>query len=218
MLLTRIILRQYLFFSSPKYFWNFSEPEASAYYISSVLEAINNPYVEGTFTDDVTGLPAEHDLAPARMKLSNADVQALQRATSVTNGLLIDAAVSAGKYVWAAFGDQDGVSGGPSQANCASWMRSRCTPDWQTRATTQNFDSNNANQSIASFLVVRPPIGFLGKGWESDMKDWREEFLWQVGEPSTGCAEGPTGVFSRQWTYGKVVMDCNKWTATIPTA
>ncbi len=48
------------------------------------------------------------------------------------------------------------------------------------------------------------------------MKNWRDEFLWPVGEPSALCTEGPTGVFSRPWTYGTVRLDCNTWEATIP--
>ena len=66
--------------------------------------------------------------------------------------------MAAGKYVWAAFGNQDGVGGGPSKGNCASWMRSRCAVSYQNQAITQQFDTGNVNQSIASFLVTRPPI------------------------------------------------------------
>ena len=155
------------------------------------------------------------------MRLSPADVLDIQHATSVANARLIDAAVASGKYVWAAFGDQDGVGGGPSKATCATWMRDRCgaaAPAYQNIAITQALDRANVNQSIASFLVTRPPIGFIGFGWESDMKDWISEFLWQVGEPSTLCAEGPSGVFKRTWTHGDVALDCNTWTGTIPTA
>ena len=100
-------------------------------------------------------------------------------------------------------------------------MRQRCTPAWQARATTQQIDTANVNQSIASFLIVRPPIAFLGNGWESDQRSWRSEFLWDVGAPSpvgSICAEGPANVFSRTWTHGTVLLDCNTYTATIPTA
>ena len=48
------------------------------------------------------------------------------------------------------------------------------------------------------------------------MRDWRPEFMWQVGEPQGVCKESPTGVFSRQWTYGNAVVNCNDWTATVP--
>jgi hypothetical protein len=205
--------------------------------------------VDGSFTDDVTGLPAEHGAAPGNMRLSAAEVTAIQAATQDTNGELIAQAVAMGKYIWAAFGDQDGVSAGPSSSNCAAWMRQRCNADWQTRATTQNLDTGNVNQSIAAFLVVRPPMqvpqtqpfpypptsyplinprqtfranyrGFIGHGWESDQRSWRSEYLWQVGEPTPAgavCSESPAGVFSRPWTAGTVSLDCNTWTATIPT-
>lgn len=223
-------------------------PASAAYYIASVLNTTTwTPWVDGTFTDDVTGLPAEHGSAPANMKLSDADVSGarrgrgpsdarIQRAltpppprpaslspdiqywTSVANQELIDQAVAAGKYVWAAFGNQDGVGSGPSKSNCASWMRPRCAASYQSQAITQSFDAGNVNQSLASFLVTRPPIAFIGFGWESDMRDWRPEFLWQVGEPQGPCAEGPTGVFTRPWTYGNAVLNCNTWTAVVPTA
>ena len=193
-----------------QFFWDFRVPDAASYYISSVLATTNNPNVDGTFTDDVTGLPAEHGAAPGNMKLSAAEVAAIQVATQDANGVLIAKAIAQGKYVWAAFGDQDGVGSGPTQATCADWMRQRCTADWQLRATTQHIDAGNVNQSIAAFLVVRPPIAFLGNGWESDQRSWRSEFLWNVGAPAPAgsvCSEGPANVFSRTWTYGTVSLD-----------
>lgn len=106
------------------------------------------------------------------MNLSSADVDAIQYATSVANQQLIDQAVAGGKYVWAAFGNQDGVGSGPSSGDCASWMSARCDASYQALAITQELDAGSVNQSIASFLVTRPPIGFIGFGWESDMKNW----------------------------------------------
>ena len=53
------------------------------------------------------------------------------------------------------------------------------------------------------------------------MRDWRPEFLWQVGAPTPAgalCAEAPAGVFSRPWTHGAARLDCNTWTATVPAA
>jgi hypothetical protein len=184
-----------------------------------VLASINYPEVDGTFTDDVSGIPDEHGSLPARLGLTAAQVDHYRYETSIANQMLIDAAVAAGKYVWAAFGAQDGVAGGPSRSTCASWMRARCSAAWQARATTQSIDAANFNQSIAAFLVVRPPIGMIGYGWESDMRDWHEEFLWQVGAPTPAgaiCTESPAGVFSRPWTHGVASLDCNTWTATIP--
>lgn len=141
-----------------EFFWNFTNPTATNYFVSSIVASMQGPDVDGTFADDVTGLPAEHGAAPGNMRLSAADVAALQMATSVASQALIDAAIAAGKYVWQAFGDQDGVSAGPSAANCAAWMHQRCSADWQARATTQLYDPAHANASLASFLIVRPCV------------------------------------------------------------
>lgn len=147
-----------------QYFWNFSYAGTSNYYTASVMGSISFPETDGTFTDDVTGIPAEHPQLPARLGLSPAAVASYQHATSVANQQLVDAAVAAGKYVWAAFGDQDGVSAGPSRASCAAWMRPRCAPAWQGLARTQAADASNFNQSLAAFLVTRGPISFFGFG------------------------------------------------------
>jgi hypothetical protein len=152
------------------------------------------------------------------MKLSAAEVAEIQYATQSTIQTLIDAAVDAGKVVWQQFGAQDGVGSGPSKSDCAAWMRPRCAPAWQATAVTQTFDTHNVNQSIASFLVTRPPVAFLGFGWESDQRDWRPEFLWEVGAPTGACAEGPEGVFTRPWTYGNAVVNCPAWTGVVPVA
>jgi hypothetical protein len=40
-----------------QFFWDFRDPAAADYYIQSVLESISDPAVDGTFTDDVDGVP-----------------------------------------------------------------------------------------------------------------------------------------------------------------
>lgn len=173
------------------------------------MASIAYPEVDGTFADDVNG----H--VPSALNLSAADIDVYRYHTSLANQMLVDAAVAAGKYVWAAFGAQDGVGDGPTAT-----PRARCTADWQRgRATTQAVDERAFNQSLAAFLVTRGPWAFLGFGGVSDMRDWRREFLWSVGEPTPAgavCAEAPAGVFSRQWTYGIAALDCNTWTARVP--
>ena len=54
--------------------------------------------------------------------------------------------------------------------------------------------------------------------WESDDRDWNDIFYLQAGEPQGLCKEGPSGVFSREWSEGTAVLDCNKWTASLPFA
>jgi hypothetical protein len=199
-----------------QFFWDFRLPEVREYYIQSVLSTLTDPAVDGTFTDDVTGFPAEHDQGPAHIKMNASDVATVQYYTQLANAQLIDAVVAAGKYNWQAFGAQDGVGDGVSKGSCAAFMRQRCDPSWQKRAITMRFDPASKEQSVAAFLITRGPIAFLGFGWESDQRNWDSIFLTQVGEPTGACTEGPTGVFTRPWSAGNAVLDCNKWTATVP--
>jgi hypothetical protein len=48
------------------------------------------------------------------------------------------------------------------------------------------FDTGNANQSIAAFLVSRPPYAWIGFGWESDDRNWNDLFYLQVGAQMGG--------------------------------
>jgi hypothetical protein len=52
-----------------QYFWDYRVDAASEYYVSSVLESVSDPAVDGTFTDDVTGLPNEHHAVQRRIKI-----------------------------------------------------------------------------------------------------------------------------------------------------
>ncbi len=172
--------------------------------------------MDGTFTDDVTGVPAEHDALPGRLGLTPAQVASYQYDTSIASQQIIDAAIASNKYVWAAFGHQDGVGSGPNAATCATWMRARCNSAYQAQAITQTCDAAHFNQSLAAFLITRPPIAFFGFGWESDQRNWRSEFLWDVGTPQGLCTETEENVFSRAWTHGAAVLNCSSYEAVVP--
>ena len=61
-----------------------------------------------------------------------------------------------------------------------------------------------------------PSLNALLVAWQDDSK-WDDRFLLQPGEPAGLCQEGPTeGVFSREWTNGQAVLNCNSWTASLP--
>ena len=208
------------------YFWNYTYPPAREFFISATLASLNFSGVDGTFIDDWTGLPAEHKSIISDLNLTAAEVRAFQLATAVVDEELLSALVADGQYAWQAFSalggggalGKWGIGGGPNATTCSAWMRSRCTPDWQGRAVTQWCDVANFNESLASFLITRPPIGYFGFGWPSDTTNWRPEFLWDIGEPGGACAETAPGVFERPWTHGTVRLDCNTWTAVVPTA
>lgn len=197
-------------------FWDFRVEDAARYFVSSVLATMASPAVDGTYDDDVVGIPAEHPNVISRTNLSAADVLALQLATQNTSQVLINASVAAGKYVWQAFGAGDGASRGPSPSSCAAWMRDHCAPARQMQPLLQQYDAAAANQSIAAFLIVRPPNGYLGWGWYSNDENWSPLFLLQPGIPLGLCAEGPVGVFSRNWSAGTATLDCNEYTASLP--
>lgn len=162
----------------------------------------------------MTGLPAEHGEAPVNMRLMPSEVTAIQQATQQASQSLITALIAAGKYNWQAFGAQDGVGPAPSQGNCAAFMRSYCAPAMQSRPMTMQMTAGS-NQTVAAFLIARPPQAWLGWGWESDQRNWLPIFDLDVGTPTALCAEGPAGVFTRTWTKGTAQLDCNAWTATL---
>ena len=204
--------------------WDFRNASAGDYYISSVLALVNNPNVDGVFTDDFAGFASEHDFAPINTNLSYADVGDLQYATLAVHGRLIDALAARGKLNWQSAGG--GYQGEyPQQAvprdadDCTAYMRARCAPAFQQRPVIIQFDSFNRNQSIASFLIVRGPVAYIGWGWESGAANqYVEEFGYQVGEPQGGCSELSPGVFSRPWSYGDAVLNCSSWEAVVPAA
>jgi hypothetical protein len=199
-----------------QYFWDFTIAEAAAFFINAVLAPLNDPAVDGSFSDDVTGVPAEHDAVQGRINMTSAQLAALQYATQATSMDLIETLSLAGKYNWQAFGAQDGVNAGPNKGSCASWMREYCDPAYQGRPMMMGMDDHAVNQTVAAFLVSRPPHGYLGYGWESDDRAWNDIFLLQAGTPTGLCEERPAGIFTRAWTAGTALLDCNQWTADLP--
>ena len=152
---------------SAQAFWDFRNKNASSYFVASALTAVASPEIDGSYADDVTGVPAEHPAVINHTGLSPADVAALQYATQATNEVLVTALVSAEKYMWQAFGAGDGVHPGPASAPsaCAAWMRAHCAPAMQDAPLLMAFDVENKNQSIAAFLIVRPQNSYIGFGW-----------------------------------------------------
>ena len=215
-----------------QYFWNHLNREAADYFVSSIDAVLDDDSVDGTFTDDVDGLPAEHPLAQARIGMTDDGLAALRFATQTTSQLLIDTLAAHGKYNWQAFGSRDTSATGPGAASrgapfglgpptpstCAAWMRNNCAAAIQDQPMLMKMDNtpSNANQTLAAFLIVRPPHGYLGWSWESGDEKWNDLFYLQTGEPQGLCAEAPTGVFSRVWSAGTAQLDCNKWAAELP--
>merc|ERR1711865_736223 len=86
-----------------QFFWDFTNPKAADYFISSVVASLDDPAVDGTFTDDVGGLPQEHVHAMSRINMTAPQLTALQDATTATHTRLVSELIKAGKYNWQAF-------------------------------------------------------------------------------------------------------------------
>ena len=120
----------------------------------------------------------------------------------------------------------DGTGPGISKDKCSEFMDNFCKKEMQQRPMMMPASSGeirHLNATIAAFLITRPPIGFIGWGWESDDRMWPkdnetgyEPFLLQPGTPSGLCKSEGGGVYSREWSNGKVTLDCNAWEAKLP--
>ena len=231
-----------------QFFWNHTNPEASAYYIDALMKSINSTggAVDGVFTDDVYGVPMEHRNAAHNIKLSASELVQLQAATAATRTALVGRLIAAGMFNWQAFPDEpkdDDPAAGISKKTCLSFMRTHCNgtggsgkraaaagmmqngSPWMMSAGSPGgphdhgpcFGSGACAQSVAAFLIVRPPIAYFGYGWESDDRDWHSIFLLQPGVPHGECQEqGGSGVFTRAWSNGVASLDCRKWEAHLP--
>lgn len=180
------------------------------------MQVVSDPAVDGTHTDDREGLPNEHPTVAAQLKMSAADMAALEFATQAAGQYLATSLAAnnktctdclAGAYL-------ANVPQPHSGSGCAPTMRRLCEPGMQAQSMFFRFDNSNA--TLAAFLVARSPLAFIGFGQNSGDSNWSPLFELDVGTPMGLCGEGPTGVFSRTWSEGTAVLDCNTWTGTLP--
>ena len=200
-----------------QYFIDYRNADAAAYFTGSIVNATVQLGADLTFTDDRDGIPVEHPGLPAALSLSPAEVAAVQFATQAAGQWLATALAASGKTCWDCLaGDNLGVRPTPG-ASCAPTMRALCAPGAQGRSMFMGYSgparAGPLNQSLAAFLVTRPPVAFFGSRWQDD--GWDPLFNLDVGEPTSLCVEDPPGVFSRAWTKGSAQLDCNEYTATL---
>ena len=224
-----------------QYFINWSNPDASAYFVGAITNATSVEGVDSTFTDDSPGVPAEHPELQPTLNVSNASLLLLQRATQNGEQHLAEALAAKGRTCWNCIDGVEGPTGGqwgmntrrpPSDVQgCSKAMRSLCARQHEPRGMFMEYDTGwrepagtnlYHNQTIAAFLVTRPALAFIGTSYYLNDANWNPLFAMDVGEPLEGCVEAhaagntPTGVFSRKWTKGTVALDCNTYTASMP--
>jgi hypothetical protein len=175
--------------------------------------------IDMTFTDDRDGIPVEHPTLPATLGLSPSEVAEIQFATQAYGQYLATALAANGKSCWDCL---SGLNLGPrpTAANCAQVMSVLCEPAAQGRSLFMGYSgrgesvAGTLNQSIAAFLITRPPVALFGSRWQD--ANWSELFELDAGEPTGLCVETSPGVFARNWTKGTAALDCNSWTASLP--
>lgn len=129
-----------------------------------MVQSVSNPAVDGTFTDDVGGVPEEHRNVMRLINMTAAQLAELRAATTATHKKLVAALIAAGKYNWQAFGGGDGsgptlpAATGP---RCIQFMDEYCDPAKQQYPLMMDAGAAS-NNTVAAFLIIRPPIGFIG--------------------------------------------------------
>ena len=204
--------------------WNFTVPDTRDYWVSSTLELIQNAggLVDGLFSDEDNYMHQDW-----RWNQSDDQMALHQYQERFTYQTMLDTLIDNGYWFWSAFNGEhhnDVVPGNNNNsgwggeyfdaAYCSNWMRARCNTEWTaTHVMAVQLDVPNINESIASFLVVRGPVAYIGFGAGYHPQTWREEFFMDVGEPTGNCTETSPGVFERNWTYGLASMNCNTYKA-----
>ena len=204
-----------------QFVWNFSNPAAGDYVVSSTLADLADEAVDGSYMDDGPyGVPLENPLVVPDLNLSIPTLAAYQKATVEAYIRVMTAMVAAKKYGYQELGwySEHAVI---AQSECSAFMRELCKPEMQghplmMHAQSEPGASTILNQTIAAFLIVRPPIAFIGFPWPAQDAQWSDKFLLQAGVPTGACAEKKRDVFSRAWSGGEVVLDCATWEAELP--
>ena len=137
-----------------------------------------------------------------------------------------NALLSRGKFAWNLFYTIGGDVPLPHVRNstCAADLRRLCAAGSpaETRALMYGFTHANLTgfeQDLANFLLVRGEHAWLGTGWLGCDREYPRPALLELdpGVPvdMASCKEGPTGVFTREYSGARVSMDCLTWTPTI---
>lgn len=225
------------------YFWDSRNASANLQQQASIMSTILNPWVDGSQFDSIYGYHQGDDNPPVSANVSELATESLRYCSQLSLNTMINTFVAAGKYTWAALGYWLNVGPGITQGasfsansftyngisynqgqyaytNCTQFMTTRCNTAFQSVPLSMLMDPNNADQSLAAFLLVRGPYAWIGYPWMGfDVSPpWSPEFGRQVGVPQGPCVQVSNTLFTRQWTYGTVSLDCASWQAVVPTS
>ena len=172
------------------FYWNFSSPGTVEWRVADNLAFVRagGDGVDGLFTDEMEMFPGDGgDVYLRILGTDDADARAQQDAARDAHQLMIDGLVADGKYLWQAFqaannigqnNNNNTIGGFAFDAKfCSDWFTLRCDAEYmRDRAITVQFDPENVNVSIASFLIVRPEYAWLGYGAGYYTPRWNDAF------------------------------------------
>lgn len=173
-------------YAGPQYYLDLRTNACKEWWIRAVMKPVMNPWVDGTFIDEINGglEPWIGAREAAWMKITH-EVAAIQQAHQRAAGELIYRLVQEGKYAWQGFtaGDKLTTSIIPDyNTNGQQVYESRCNPlnpvftniSWNATqlSTTPNGKPRGrgdvdgfAVYTVASFLLLRNRFAWLGTGW-----------------------------------------------------
>lgn len=202
-----------------QWFWDHTNPEASDAFVQGIVDSLDDPAVDCTFMDDPLGVPMEHPNITSRIRMNATQLKALEHATAQSYYKLLEVLSSKGKWIYERFQTVE-FKGTPKPDNsttssCVQFMDEYCQPARQadTMVLSAGVTPDTINQTVAAFLITRPPVAFAnvkGPGITFD------PFLLQPGTPRGLCEKEGDGVYSRQWTAGVARLDCHSWESELP--
>ena len=228
-----------------QWYVDWRNPDATAYFISAIVNATLQPGVDCTFTDDREGVPDEHPELQQQLNMTEKDLATLQFATQSAGQYLATSLAAVGKTCWDCIGgtqgernqqppgcvDSAGHGSGPCPgctggvlncsgargAACTRDMREYCLPSMQGRGMFMSWSPSavDDHNQTLAAFLISRPPLAYLGGRLRDA-DWSPLFALDVGRPLSLCEEGPAGVFSRRWSKGIATLDCNSWQADIP--
>ena len=219
-----------------QYYIDWRNQDSAAYFVAAIVNASFLPGVDGTFTDDSNGAGMEHPTLARDLNITNETLAEIQFATQESGNFLAQTLAANGKTCfdciggqvsWTDAGDDFGHNQRPpprtqtyGAEQCAAWMRNYCAPGMQGRGMFMDWDvrsnATNHEQTMAAFLITRPPYAFIGSYKLSPpFVSLPKLFTLDVGEPLGLCEEVKSGVFQRKWSKGTAALDCSTYVATL---
>jgi hypothetical protein len=197
-----------------QWFWDHTNPAASNAFVAGIVESLDDPAVDCTFMDDQNGVPMEHPNVTAHIGMNATQLHALQKATAVSYEKLLAALSAKGKWIFEQFRTVTPKFDG-TNSSCVEFMETYCEPDMQgyTMVLEAGVKSSTINQTVAAFLITRPPVAFANVKGSGILFD---PFMLQPGTPKGLCRKDRAGVYSREWTNGVARLDCHTWRSDLP--